>query len=253
MEKQQTDLDTSRSYYDAFSESYESERHHGYHAWLDRTEIDLVLRHVSPSARLLEAGCGTGLILKSLKSQSKQAFGIDLSRGMLSHARRKDLPVAQAAIHQLPFSNATFDAVCSFKVLAHIPPIRETLLEFDRVLRPGGVLIAEFYNPFSFRGLIKRLKRPTPIADQVHDEVVYTRYDSLSQIKSYLPASMELEAYYGIRVWTVFSQLHRIPVLSSIVRFLENTSLSFPGLRRLGGFLVVVARKKGGIPHGSAA
>lgn len=251
MEKTQTELENSRAYYDAFSRSYETERHHGYHAWLDRAEIEVVRKHLpAGGGRLLEAGCGTGLILKSLQDNTSQAVGIDLSRGMLGHAQKKGLSVCQANIQQLPFAAATFDVVCSFKVLAHIPDIQQTLQEFERVLRPGGVLIAEFYNPFSLRGLIKRMKRPTPIADQVHDEIVYTRYDSLQTIRSYLPSSMEWKTCYGIRVWTLFSQLHRVPIISKIIQFLENRSMSFPGLRRLGGFLVVVARKKEDQAHG---
>ena len=51
----------NRDYYDEFAAGYENERHHGYHALIDRLELAAV-RPYALQKRVLEAGCGTGMI-----------------------------------------------------------------------------------------------------------------------------------------------------------------------------------------------
>ncbi|MDW8280964.1 MAG: class I SAM-dependent methyltransferase, partial [Myxococcales bacterium] len=235
---------SNQTYYDDFAAWYERERHHGYHAFIDDMEAAIVLRYLGPRDRLLEAGCGTGLILSRLEPHAGLAVGIDLSANMLRRARARQLNVLQANITSIPFADDSFDVVCSFKVLAHVQDIHRALAELTRVLRPGGRLIVEFYNPYSLRYVVKRLKPPTPISASTTDEAVYTRYDSLTSIRRYLPASLQLEKVHGIRVLTPVSVVHSLPLLGPVLRFTERWAASTPGLRRFGGFLVVVARKR---------
>jgi ubiquinone/menaquinone biosynthesis C-methylase UbiE len=232
----------NRAYYDEFALRYEDERHDGYHALVDRLEIDLVRRYAD-GARVLEAGCGTGLILRAVAPAARLAVGIDLSQGMLSVARRRGLAVAHASVIDLPFDDASFDVAYSFKVLAHVERIERALAELARVVRPGGHVIAEFYNPWSLRYLIKRLKPPTAISDASHDEHVYTRYDSLGRVRRLLPSTLRIVDLRGVRVVTPFSQVHRVPLIRRAFERLEWTACDAPLLRRFGGFLAVIAQK----------
>jgi ubiquinone/menaquinone biosynthesis C-methylase UbiE len=233
----------NRAYYDQFAAVYEKERHHGYHAMIDRLEMSIVMPYVE-NARVLEAGCGTGMILKEVAPRTRQAVGIDISAGMLAAARGRGLDVVHASVTHVPFADGHFDLAYSFKVLAHVERIGAAMAELARVVRPGGHVIAEFYNPWSLRYLVKRLKPATPIAGGTTDEHVYTRYDTLAMVRRYLPPSLQVVDLHGVRVVTPFSHIHRVPVLSRAVSALELRARSAPGLRRLGGFLVVVAKKK---------
>jgi ubiquinone/menaquinone biosynthesis C-methylase UbiE len=233
----------NQQYYDEFAEGYERERHHGYHALIDRLEVDLVLRYAA-GGRVLEAGCGTGLLLDKVRPHAREAVGLDLSPGMLSVARRRGLPVVHASVTQVPFPDHHFDVVYSMKVLAHVEKITLALAELGRVLRPGGHLIAEFYNPWSLRYLVKRYKRPTRISDASDDEAVFTRYDTLAQVRSYLPPDFSIVDLRGVRVVTPVSHVHRVPGLGRAFEFLEWKAADAPLLRRLGGFLAVVAQKR---------
>lgn len=235
----------NKHYYDEFAGWYERHRHDGYHVFIDELESEAVRRYLTPQSRLLEAGCGTGLVLGRLAPHAGLAVGVDLSSGMLKKAHARALTVVQGSVTQLPLADASFDLVCSFKVLAHVEAIQEAMREFARVLRPGGRLLAEFYNPHSLRYLIKRFKPPSAISDKTSDEAVFTRYDSLARIRTYLPAELELETVRGIRVFTPVSQLHRWPLVGPALRALERGAADLPGLRRLGGFLLVVAQKRG--------
>jgi len=235
----------SRNYYDAFSETYERGRDRGYHAMLDDLEVELVRRYCG-GGTLLEAGCGTGLILNRLAPHCEAAVGVDLSAGMLSHAAGRSLTVVQGQLDDLPFADGSFDTVCSFKVLAHVRPIQRAMEEMARVTRPGGHMLLEFYNRHSLRGLIKQLKRPTSIDATYNDEDVYTRLDSVGELRSYLPSGVRLLGVRGVRVLTPMAQFHSVPLVGPLLRTGERVAADAPGLRWLGGFLILILQKDAG-------
>ena len=232
----------NQAYYDEFSRRYDIGRDHGYHALIDELEVKVLDRFIQ-DRDVLECGCGTGLILNRVAGKARRAVGVDLSPGMLEHARQRGHEVYQASVTELPFADASFDVAYSFKVLAHVEQIERALAEMARVLRPGGHLIAAFYNPWSLRYLVKRLKPPTKISAEHNDEEVFTRYDTLDQARAYLPTSVKYLDVYGVRVFTPVSHVHGVPVVRSLFRRLESRALTAPGLRRFGGFMVLVAQK----------
>ncbi len=232
----------NRSYYDDFSNWYERERHHGYHAMLDRLQVGVV-RPLSLGRDVLEIGCGTGLILKEIAPFARQAVGVDISRGMLDHARRRGLSVVEGSATDLPFPDNSFDTIYSFKVLAHVEDIRRAMSEVSRVLRPGGRAALEFYNRHSLRYAIKRLKKPNAVSETTNDHQVFTRYDSLGDVRGYLPSEMRVLKVHGIRVVTPFAQVHRVPVLGHAMRLVETVARDTKGVRRLGGFMVVLTER----------
>src|SRR5204863_490793 len=120
----------------------------------DDLEVEIA-RSFAEGKRILEAGCGTGRILSRLAGVAAEAVGADLSRGMLQGSRRRGLEVVESDLGALPFRDGAFDLVYSFKVLAHVPHLEEALREMARVVRPGGTLLLEFYNPWSLRYLGK--------------------------------------------------------------------------------------------------
>ena len=208
----------NRSYYDDFSGWYERERHLPYHRMLDDLEVELVERY-GAGKDLLEVGCGTGLILDRTARFARSAVGIDLSGGMLARAAERGLHVAQASATELPIATASIDVAYSFKVLAHIPDIAGALREMARVVRPGGWVLAEFYNARSLRRLVKAVKPPTAVSESTHDEHVFTRYDDADAIRSYLPPGLDWVTTRGIRVITPVAGVLRVPVLGAAVRW----------------------------------
>jgi ubiquinone/menaquinone biosynthesis C-methylase UbiE len=140
------DIRSTQQYYDRFATTYERERHHGYHRLIDDLELELV-RRLGTGLDVLEAGCGTGLLLAQTARVARTAVGLDLSRSMLGLAQHRSLAVVQGSLTALPLPDRSVDLVYSMKVLAHVPPIREALAELARVVRPGGHLLLEFYNP----------------------------------------------------------------------------------------------------------
>ena len=233
----------NQKYYDDFSSWYERERALGYHALIDQIEVDAV-REFAQGKRVLEAGCGTGLVLEKLSRVAREAHGFDLSPGMVEKARARGLSVTLGSVTQIPFRADSFDFVCSFKVLAHVPDIERALRELARVTRPGGTLVLEFYNPWSLRYLAKRIAGPQRISEQRTEADVYTRWDAPPAIAKLLPSTLELIEYRGVRVATPFALVHKIPLVRSAFAYVERRSVRSP-LRYFGGFLLAVLRKHG--------
>lgn len=235
-------MDVQR-YYDDFSRRYELARGRGYHALIDDIEAELVADVLGGGGRVLEVGCGTGLILERLAPQVEALVGLDLSRQMLSSARGRGLSVVQGDATGLPFSDGSFDLACSFKVLAHVPAIRSALAEMARVVRPGGALVAEFYNPLSLRYLAKRLAGPRQTGERVDESDVTTRWDPPWRLKSYLPPQVELVELRGVRVVTPVAAALELPVVGGVLERLERRVTASGRAAALGGFVVMVGRR----------
>jgi ubiquinone/menaquinone biosynthesis C-methylase UbiE len=237
----------TRAYYDEFSHRYEAERRpnrpDGYHALIDDLEVELVERY-GAGAEVLECGVGTGLLLERMGRFARSAKGIDLSPRMLDRARARGLDVREASVTAIPFANDSFDVTCAFKVLAHVPQIGLALSEMARVTRPGGVVVAEFYNPVSLRGLVKLLGPAGRISHRTRENAVYTRFDAPWVIPRLMPPCLTLEAVRGVRIVTPSARLLRVPglreALLALERGLADTRASF-----FGGFYVAVLRKRG--------
>jgi ubiquinone/menaquinone biosynthesis C-methylase UbiE len=237
---------SNEAYYDEFSDWYEKHRHEGYHALIDALETDLVLP-MARAKRVLEVGCGTGLILQHADRVADQAVGLDISEGMLRHAQSRGLTTVRASATDIPFADHTFDLVYSFKVLSHIPDLERALAEMARVTRPGGDLLLEFYNRGSLRYIASRL-RSGRISAKTTESAVYTRYDSLRSLKRLLPPELTLAEIRGVRVFTPHAIVHRIPGLRQVMSSLEWWARdSF--LARFGGFLVLHLKRVQAAPR----
>lgn len=236
---------TTQDYYDRFSQTYEDARHEGYHKLIDELELGLIRRY-GAGRDVFEAGCGTGLLLREAAAVARSAVGLDLSRGMLRPAQARGLKVVQGSLTAVPLPTASFDLVYSMKVLAHVPPIQAALAELSRLVRPGGHLLLEFYNPYSFRYLAKRLGGPGKIAAGTNESHVFTRYDTVASARRYLPDDLEFVGVRGVRVVTPVSSVFKVPSLGRVFERAEHLVCDLPGLRNLGGFLIIIARKRGG-------
>jgi ubiquinone/menaquinone biosynthesis C-methylase UbiE len=239
--------DANRRYYDAFATGYENQRGDndpgGYHELLDELESEFV-RRFGAGRDVLEVGCGTGLVLGRIAGFAKSATGVDLSPGMLERARERGLDVREASATSLPFEDQSFDVTCSFKVLAHIPEIERALAEMARVTRPGGHVIAEFYNPCSLRGIVKRFGPSGRVAEGTHEGQVYTRFDSPRQVKKLVPQGCHLVATRGVRIATPTAHVMRNPLGRRLFGSAERLLCDSP-LRVFGGFYIVALERRG--------
>lgn len=108
--------------------------------------LSLLSRHLpGREAVLLDAGCGTGGMLRRLSRArpSWMLFGLDAAPDALSRAiRSPGARMIAGDVNHIPFADASFDAIVSVDVLCHRAVAPDlTLAEFRRCLAPGGVLL----------------------------------------------------------------------------------------------------------------
>ena len=106
---------------------------------LDRRWRQTTVRSLglAPGGRVLDAACGTGDLCRDLCRAGYDAFGVDLSAGMLAHARTA-APLVQADALRLPFRPASLDGAVSGFALRNFAALGPFFAELARVLRPGG-------------------------------------------------------------------------------------------------------------------
>lgn len=98
-------------------------------------------------ARILDAGCGTGGLIRRLSPRHRawSWVGVDSEPAACALARVRTTEAAaeirQARVEALPWGDEAFDAVVSADVLYHVDDDDAALRDFFRVLRPGGAVV----------------------------------------------------------------------------------------------------------------
>jgi len=90
--------------------------------------------------QVLEIGCGAGGMLGPLQRYGRVA-GLDIDHEYVLHCQSRGFQdVLCGSGYELPFADASFDLVCLFDTIEHIPDDQQALREVQRVLRPGGAV-----------------------------------------------------------------------------------------------------------------
>jgi ubiquinone/menaquinone biosynthesis C-methylase UbiE len=126
----------------------------------------------APAAgRILELGAGPGLLWTTNLKDVPAGWHVtlsDLSPGMVDEARanlgdaEERFTFARLDAQQIPFADATFDAVVAIHVLFHVPDRQRALREIRRVLRPGGRIYASTVGEGHMRELNEAIDRFLP-------------------------------------------------------------------------------------------
>ena len=90
-----------------------------------------------PGDRVLDVACGTGDLCRDLTAAGYEPAGIDLSAGMLRHARTV-APLVQGDALALPFAPGTLDGAVSGFALRNVADLPSLFAELARTVRPGG-------------------------------------------------------------------------------------------------------------------
>jgi SAM-dependent methyltransferase len=113
--------------------------------------------------RVLEVGCGQGADLSQFARAGASTFGCDLTSKHCQITRDfvsimdGHAGIAQANALRLPFADGSFDLVYSFGVLLLVADLVAAIAEIHRVLKPGGTVVAMFYNRQSVHYYLKTL------------------------------------------------------------------------------------------------
>jgi len=107
--------------------------------------IDRLLSRLPKNSLVLDAGCGAGIPITQLLSQNHRVIGIDFAFQQLILAH-KLIPEASFACQDLAllgFREGSFDAICSYYAIIHIPRRLHSVIfsEFFNLLKPSGLIL----------------------------------------------------------------------------------------------------------------
>lgn len=116
---------------------------------LDRELLDRFAARVAGKGRVCDLGCGPGQVARYLHERGADAFGVDLSPGMLEQARRisPSIEFRQGNMRALDLPDGALAGIAAFYSIIHIPRevVTVVLKELRRVLQPGGLLLLAFH------------------------------------------------------------------------------------------------------------
>ncbi len=151
-----------------------------------------------PGQRVLDVGCGSGVVADLLASMGAEVTGIDANAKAIEFARatfrRANLDFRCAYVEELAYAPASIDGIYCLEVIEHLyhQQVHALLATFARLLRPGGVLTLTTPN---YRGLwpviemaMDRLRLAPPMANHQH----VTRFDRTSLRQALAGADWEI-------------------------------------------------------------
>jgi len=108
--------------------------------------ISFLTRFLAPGGRVLDVGCGRGVILGPLADRGFEVHGVEISAEAAQGADpRAEIRIA-SSLGDAGYEAGFFDQVVIWHVLEHVADPRGTLEEVARILRPGGRLIVAVPN-----------------------------------------------------------------------------------------------------------
>ena len=114
---------------------------------------------VAPGSRLLDLGCGAGVLLAAAADRGLDVSGLDAAAPMLDAARARvpDADLRVGDLESLPYPDDAFDVVTAFNSFWYAADPLAALREARRVTRPGGRVLLLVFGPPERSGLTPML------------------------------------------------------------------------------------------------
>jgi SAM-dependent methyltransferase len=192
---------------------------------------------------ILEAGCGTGQVLKSYLRPGIRVIGLDLSLESLRYLRAKALPapfaLVRGEIASLPFPSEVFDRVLCANTLQQVPSANErqqAVAELSRVARPGALVVVTVHHYSLFRRWAG-LPKEGPSGSH-SGPVQFIHRFAPEEFHALLCSHLSVEAIYGAK----FRLPYRFK-LASLSRRVERFCQRIPALLPFADMLIGIGRR----------
>lgn len=109
-----------------------------------KTLVKHAARLPKPGARILDIGTAGGAFLDAAKKFGYDAHGMEPSADLVARGKSRGLQIEQGTIENHTFQPGSFDMVCLWDVIEHLPDPKAALIEIRKLLKPDGILLINF-------------------------------------------------------------------------------------------------------------
>jgi len=147
------ELKHTREVYNRIARKYHDKRRDpeqgSWNIFLEEPAIASVLEPLVSGRRVLDLGCGTGILTRQMIAWGGEVSGVDISDEMIRLARAEmpeiDFQIASAT--DLLYNSETFEVVASSLVMHYLQDLRPSFREVARVLKPAGDFVFSMHHP----------------------------------------------------------------------------------------------------------
>ncbi len=108
----------------------------------NRFEFEVTANRLEPRVSVLDVGCGDGGFLRFIQPRVRLAVGVDTNPEAVTKAKKAGLDVRAQELGEFAREHSeSFDVVCAFHLIEHLPRVQPFLKEAISCLKPGGQLI----------------------------------------------------------------------------------------------------------------
>lgn len=171
-------------------------------------------------ARVLDAAVGLGQLAGRMKAQGHRVFGVDSAFQAALHSTRSGIPSVVGDLGALPYRDGAFDGITSGETLEHLDEDAPAVVEFGRVLAPGGRVVVT----------VPALEMLWTASDDYYEH--RRRYARASLVGLFERAHFRVERanYWGFPVVLLYDTLFLLPMNR---RRAKNPVESDPALQRV--------------------
>jgi methionine biosynthesis protein MetW len=192
--------------------------------------------YIKKGMKVLDLGCGIGLLAKELNKYKIDLHGADITEWALNEARKKGYKTKLVNLEEnLPFESNSFDVVICLETIEHMHNVTELMTEINRILKKGGATIISTPNSASLNARLRFLLGQKILTMQAPSHIQSFVCKELKEImhkakfKEIKITSTYIPIVPGITPFT--------PVAGSIVSWLGKIKPSF------GDTFIIIAKK----------
>lgn len=203
---------------------------------------DMIKTHCGSPVKVLDIGCGGGLLTTHLAMHNHIVTGIDTSQSSLDIARAKDpsgnITYLQSCAMNLPFEKNCFDVVTAMDLLEHVPCYKSVIKEASKTLKKDGLFFFHTFNRnfLSYVMIIKGVEwfvKNTP--ENMH---VYDKFITPKELKNTLHEhNLEIMSLQGLIPDFTSKGLWKMLICKKVdsdfrFKFVKNTLTGYVGIAK---------------------